>query len=208
MTAWRGQTSDDMEQKWLIMKPTCKVVSHLRSIAWQHKSRRLWATQLVSPPRPVRLQPAVSTACKAKFRDFIWFKNKPIWSYLKLILNTRQQGFLFWCKKTFYLQVKIKFSQKEHEGVEFLLSLSVSPDSHVPLLILFSTSTGDNILSFNGADMVIAGHTTLHTDLRSTPLSRDLISAWCEPVITDTHLWRSSWRKLPLGGLTVRWWDK
>lgn len=31
--------------------------------------------------------------------------------------------------------------------------------------------------------MAIAGHATLYTDLRSTTLSRDLSSVWCEPVI-------------------------
>lgn len=60
---------------------------------------------------------------------------------IRLLLAVRFTGTL-----DLYLQVEVELSQKEHEGVELLLSLGVSPGSRVPLLVFYLTSTEDTIV--------------------------------------------------------------
>lgn len=52
-------------------------------------------------------------------------------------------------EKTSHLQVEIELPQKEDKGVQFLLSLSVSSDSRVPLFILNSTSSKEKANSYS-----------------------------------------------------------
>lgn len=66
-----------------------------------------------------------------------------------------------------YLQVKIEFSQKEHKGVKFLLSLSISSDSCVPLFILYSASTEEfNLISIHNLAKTMAVYKAVQTDLK------------------------------------------
>lgn len=44
---------------------------------------------------------------------------------------------------TSYLQVQVELAQKEHKGVEFLLSVCVSSNSYIPLFILCLTPTAN-----------------------------------------------------------------
>lgn len=66
-----------------------------------------------------------------------------------------------------YLQVKIEFSQKEHKGVKFLLSLIISSDSCVPLFKLYSTSTGEfHLIPVHNLAKTMAVYKALQTDLK------------------------------------------